>query len=173
MKKRIEMGESCATNIATKAFEVLSELFATLPPRFSGQGDCGEITIEVQHNVKSPCTKVKGEIRTAVEGKEEDVIVYKVLREGKIYKIELWDTEDAYGYMSCSSHWGPDTYVFCNFKETRDDGSVKSEMDFAFDIEKRTFVELFSIEYIGGNDLVRECQEIEYFERLLLGVKII
>jgi hypothetical protein len=173
MKERkityVEMTEKTVQETAAKAFRILKFLFEVLPPRFSGGDDCGEITIKCHPD--GSISDIIGRVRPA---SEDDVkVVYKVLHDGKIYKIELWDSEDTYGYMSCSPKWDPYTYVFCNFKEERSDGTKRCEMDFAFNIEKRTFVELFSIEYFNKSDLIRICEQIEHFEKMFLDKEII
>ena len=173
MKERkleyVEMSGKTAQEIAEKAFRVLKFVFEVLPPRFSGVGDCGDITIKCRSD--GTFSDVIGRVRPATKDVVE--VVYRVLCNGKIYKIELWDSEDTYGYRSCSPDWDPETYVFCNFKEERPDGSKRCEMDFAFDIEKRTFVELFLIEYFNKSNLIRECKQIDYFEKLFAGKEII
>ena len=165
----VEMSEKTAKETAGKAFGILKFLFQVLPPRFSGAGFCGEITIKCHPDGSFP--DIIGRVRPASEDDVE--VVYKVLYEGKIYKIELWDSEDTYGYRSCSPKWDPETYIFCNFKEERADGTKRCEMDFAFDIEKKTFVELFLIEYFNNSDLIRTCEQIKHFEELFLDKEII
>ena len=163
-----EMTEKTALEIIEKAFSTLKFLFKITPIRFCDMGECGEVTVKCdsEGNVVSFQKKLQ-------EAKKDDVeITYRVVQNGRIYKIQLWDSEDSFGYMSCSPAWNPATYVFCNFKEEREDGSKRCEMDFAFDIEKKTFVELFEIEHFNKNDLIRRCEKIDQIESFLFGREI-
>lgn len=167
--KYAEMTEKTAFDIVEKAFVTLKFLFQITPIKFSDMGKCGDVTLKCDSE-----GKVVGVQRTLKEAKKDNVeITYRVIKKGRIYKIQLWDSEKSFGYMSCSSAWNPATYIFCNFKEERDDGSKRCEMDFAFDIEKKTFVELFEIEYFNKSDLIRRCEKIEQIENFLFGKVIL
>lgn len=93
--------------------------------------------------------------------------IYRVVTKGRIFEFSIWDSEDDFGYCSMCPDYNPETYVFCNIMEKRNDERVKYEMDFAFDLEKKTFLELFAIEHRNKKGLLRECKEINAVEKEL------
>jgi hypothetical protein len=101
-------------------------------------------------------------------------VLYRVLFRDKIYQIYIADSEEDVGYYSALSlNYNPETYVCCCFEEGRSDKSKRCEICFAFDIEKKTFVELFEISHYNKNGVTRECCDIDHIEKLLSGKVIL
>jgi len=165
--KYVEMSEKTALEIAEKFFEVLKTLYKITPLMFSCEDLYGQIYI--YHDGSD--TKIKKHAQPANE--ENSELEYSILYNEHVYKIEILQNEDLFGYVSCLPSIDRSTYVFCNIIEYHQDGKKRCEMDFAFDIEKRTFVELFSIEHFNKEGLIRQCQQINYIEQLLFGREII
>lgn len=89
-------------------------------------------------------------------------IIYKIIIGNRCFEITLYKDPDACGY--CSMYPDPDgryvddssPYVLCNIIEERSNGKKKYEMIFGFDIEKKTFLELFELIHYTATDVVRE-----------------
>ena len=83
-------------------------------------------------------------------------IIYGARWNGRYFRITFFDDPDKLGYCSMLPNYDPSTYVLCEMVEKRDDGSAKHEMIFSFDIEKKTFLELFDILHYNTVDIRRE-----------------
>jgi len=167
--KTVEMSEKMAVEIAEKFFEVIRLMFRAEPVRFS----CEESrrTTIISFNEQGVWTR-KEIILHKIDDDEANIVDYKVLYKGKIYRVEVLDNEDMWGYYSCLPVVDRARYVFCSIAEEREDGNIKCEMDFAFDIEKGTFLELFAIEHHNKCDITRECQCVDHIEQILSGRQI-
>ena len=160
--KRIEMNEKTAIEIAGHFFCIVYKLLCQLPQYFSGYDKCGEITVD--------CDKKKIHYASWRDADEEnDTVYYRVIFEGRSYRMEFCDNEELYGYYSCLTNMDRSVYVFCSIREETNDNKrdKKCEMDFAFDIETGAFLELFAIEHFNKVGIVRECQNIDYIESKL------
>jgi len=167
-EKHVEMTESTAIDIAERFFDALKAIFKILPLKFSCEDLYGEIIVECDEHT----TKITN--LTSTDSENNSDLAYKFFYNNRIFKIEVAQNEDIYGYFSCLPSIDRETYVFCSITEYRkEDGKERATMDFAFDIEKRTFVELFLIEHYNKQGLVRECQMVNYIESILSGKEII
>lgn len=80
--------------------------------------------------------------------------IYRFIINGRFFEITLFGDPEDCGYCSISPDYNPSTYVLCNIEEKRTNGTKKYEMSFGFDIEKKTFLELFElIHYNTGNTI--------------------
>jgi len=81
--------------------------------------------------------------------------LYKFRIYGRYFEITLFDNPDDCGYCSTLPDYNPFTYVLCNIEEKRANGTKKYEMAFGFDIEKKTFLELFELIHYNLSGTVR------------------
>ena len=83
-------------------------------------------------------------------------IIYKTIRDNRHFELTFWDDPDDLGYSSILPDYDPSTYVLCYIIEKRSNGEKKYEMTFGFDIEKRTFLELFELVHYNTVGILRE-----------------
>ena len=83
-------------------------------------------------------------------------IIYKIIWNKRNFQITFFDNPDDLGYCSMLPDYDPSTYILCEIVEKRTDGSKKHEMIFSFDIEKKTFLELFDILHYNSTNIIRE-----------------
>lgn len=81
--------------------------------------------------------------------------IYRFIIDGRFFEITLFGAPDDCGYCSMLPDYNPYTYVLCNIEEKRANGAKKYEMAFGFDIEKKTFLELFELIHYNISDTVR------------------
>lgn len=165
--KRIAMTEKTAIEIAEHFFDIVYKLLRLLPTYFTGYDKYGEIIVDFdKEKIYYP--------RLRDTDEENDTVYYRVVTDGRSYRMEFCDNEELYGYYSCLTNKDPSVYVFCSIREETNDKKrdKKCEMDFAFDIETGAFLELFAIEHFNKVGIVRECQNVDYIESKLRGIHI-
>ncbi len=167
------MSEEQAIAIAENFFSVLKALFKIKPLYLSGIEKQGkEITIICDSE-----DKVRKVITKRINDKEDNEIRYKFFYKNRTYQILFWDDEEIYGYVSqlppgylnCSG----ESYVLCDICELRDENDKKYSMEFAFDIEKRTFLEFFELYHKNIKGTKREYYNDIGFDKIYRGKEII
>lgn len=88
-------------------------------------------------------------------------IIYKVVWRNRYFEITLWDDPDDLGYCSLLDDFDSSTYVLCDMVERRPNGSKKYQMTFGFDIQKKTFLELFEVLHYNTVGILREYPNYE------------
>jgi len=83
-------------------------------------------------------------------------IVYKLVLNNRCFEITLFDDPDDLGYCSMIPDYDPSTYVVCDIVEKRTNGNKKYQMTFGFDLEKKTFLELFEVLHFNAVGILRE-----------------
>lgn len=83
-------------------------------------------------------------------------IIYKLILWNRCFEITLYNDPDDYGYCSMLPDFDSSSYVLCNIVEKRANGDKKYQMTFGFDIEKRTFLELFEVVHYNAVGILRE-----------------
>lgn len=63
------------------------------------------------------------------------------------FEVTLYSSPEDCGYYSLLPNYDELAYVFCIIQEKDIHGKIKREMCFGFDSEKRTFLELFDIDF--------------------------
>ena len=127
MQKNIEMSYNQAAQIASDMLDIFQFLF-------------GQYQTPIRLNLWS-------EEQIDSDGDSCPEIVYSVIQKEKARHFELrfYDDPDILGYCSMLQDYDPSTYVICEIVEKRADKSKKYEFTFGFDIQKRTFLELFEL----------------------------
>ena len=155
--KTIPMTLEHAVSIANDMLDVL-QAFIEVHPFFRlsqlvENGQTKYITIKFKPN-----DKVTLEMSCGPEVKDDFCLdlIYGVLWNGRYFRISFFDDPDKLGYCSMLPDYDMSTYVLCEMVEKRADGSTKHEMIFSFDIEKKTFLELFDISHYNRVDVRRE-----------------
>jgi hypothetical protein len=85
-----------------------------------------------------------------------DIIFNVIIANKRFFRITFFEDPDKLGYCSMLPDYDASTYVLCEMVEKRANGSTKHEMIFSFDIEKKTFLELFDIIHYNTVDIRRE-----------------
>lgn len=154
--KTIPMTLEHAANIVNDLLDVLQAFVEVHPIQLSmlvknGRTKIKTITFEENDNVS-----LGSYYRPRVEDDFCLDLVYKVIWNKRCFQISFFEEPDSLGYCSMLPDYDPFTYVLCEIVEKRSDGSTKHEMIFSFDIEKRTFLELFDILHYNTVDIRRE-----------------
>lgn len=87
-------------------------------------------------------------------------IIYKLFMGNRWFEITLFDDPYDCGYCSMLPDYNPSTYVLCDIIEKRPNGDKKYQMTFGFDIEKRTFLELFEVLHYNTVGILREYPDL-------------
>lgn len=72
--------------------------------------------------------------------------VYELHWKKQKFEVTLYSSPEDCGYFSVLPNYEDLAYIFCIIQEKEQSGSIKHEMCFGFDSEKRTFLELFDID---------------------------
>lgn len=156
LKKTIPMTLEHAVSIANDMLDVL-QAFVEISP------------IQLSQSIENGRTKFKtykfkpdGKITFTLSygPKVEDNfcldLISRVIWNNRHFRISFFQNPDDLGYNSMLPDYDPSTYILCEMVEKRADGSTKHEMIFSFDIEKKTFLELFDILHYNRVDIRRE-----------------
>ena len=97
---------------------------------------------------------------------------YILFYKKKKYKMKIYNSPEFCGWNSTIEDelYDESTYLLCEIEEY-EDGKVKFEMSFGFNVESMTFLELFYISHINKIGFRRECQ-VEEIESELFGRKL-
>ena len=171
-QKSIPMTLEHAIKILNDSLDIFESIFKIYPLRLSNSIE-NAITktltfkvmqkstiLEFSYFKPEPCCTVlsNGIIRNFPEDEYRLDIIYKYIQDNRYFEITLFDEPDDCGYCSMLPDYEPSTYVLCNIVEKRANGSKKTEVAFGFDIEKRTFLELFEVVHYNTTVILREYQ---------------
>lgn len=87
--------------------------------------------------------------------------VYEFFWKRRKFRVMLYCSPEECGYFSLLPNSEDMPYVFCIIQEKDRHGSIKYEMCFGFDSEKKTFLELFDIDYYFYSTVFRGEDSIE------------
>lgn len=154
--KNIPMTLEHAVSIANDMLDVLQAFIEIQPIQLSNSVENG------QTKFKTYKFHPDGKISFGLDygPKVEDDfcldLISRVIWKDRYFRICFFQNPDDLGYCSMLPDYDSSTYVLCEIMEKRADGSTKHEMIFSFDIEKKTFLELFDILHYNLVDIRRE-----------------
>lgn len=79
---------------------------------------------------------------------------YLLICNNRKFEITLYDSPECDGHYSFSPDYDDFTYVYCHIIERQENDTIKYEMKFGFDIEKKTFLELFILDEHSSNIII-------------------
>ena len=142
-----------AAKIAHDCLHVLKILYEKEPLRLSTSTECEETKIKTFHFLPNKMI-VYFDSRSNDEEYHLDIL-YQVIYENRCFEITLLNDPDDCGYYSELDYFNSSTYVLCEIVEKRPNGEKKYEMTFGFDIQKKTFLELFDIVHYNTQNMIR------------------
>lgn len=98
---------------------------------------------------------------------------YKLLYKGRRYEMNIYNSCEACGYNSMAkSEEEEERRLFCYIRELRENGEIKQDLSFEFDIVDMTFLDIFEITYINKQQYYRKCELIEEVTAEFVGRKL-
>lgn len=146
-------------NILLKAFGVL---YNTVPMKLttSIQGGHQVVTKLFYNEEKITEPKIE-EAMVRFEDSDEWHLdnVYKLYWKKQRFEVTLYSSPEDCGYFSLLPNYEDLEYTFCIIQEKDWTGVIKHEMCFGFDSEKRTFLELFDIDYHSKEGTIYKAED--------------
>jgi len=154
--KTIPMTLEHAANIANDMLDVFQALVQITPIQLSQLVENGRTKFKT-YKFK-PDGKITFGLSYGPKVKDNFCLdlISRVIWNNRLFRISFFEDPDKLGYCSMLPDYDPSTYVLCEIVEKRANGSTKHVMIFSFDIEKKTFLELFDILHYNTVDILRE-----------------
>ena len=145
-------------NILLKAFGIL---YNAVPMNLTTSIEGGyQVVTRVFYDSENPKQpRIENEIKSS-DGWHMDN-VYELHWKKQKFEVTLYSSPEDCGYFSVLPNYEDLPYIFCIIQEKEQSGSIKHEMCFGFDSEKRTFLELFDIDLHQDGTVYRAEDSIE------------
>ena len=158
-RKNIPMCYEQAAKISSDLLDVLQFLFDIVPIRLSTLVEKGKTKIETYTVVNDTVIHTHETLPKRKNLITDEFclnLIYKIIIGKRCFEITFFEEPDDLGYATMLPHYDPFTYVLCDIVEKRPNGCKKYEITFGFDIEKRTFEELFEVIHYNSVGILRE-----------------
>ena len=158
-KKNIPMSYEQALKISNDLLNAFQFLFAITPPRLSTLVENENTKIEtytVFNNTVIHTHETLPHRNNLITDEFCLDIIYKLIIDNRCFEITFFEEPNDLGYATMLPNYDPFTYVLCDIVEKRPNGCKKFEMTFGFNIEKRTFEELFEVLHYNSVGILRE-----------------
>ena len=95
--------------------------------------------------------------------------VYKFNWYNRLFYVTFHSSPEVYGYYSALPNFDTTPYLFCSIIEMKSRTQKKCLMNFGFNPETKTFLELFDIEDYSVENLIKECWDTNSIEHKIRG----
>ena len=85
---------------------------------------------------------------------------YSLICNNRKFEITLYDSPECDGHYSLLYDYDDSTYVYCHIIEMQENNTIKYEMKFGFDIESKTFLELFILDSHESNIVIPSSNDL-------------
>lgn len=85
---------------------------------------------------------------------------YLLICNNRKFDVTLYDSPECDGHYSSLPDYDNSAYVYCHIIEMQENDTIKYEMKFGFDIEKKTFLELFILDHHESNIIIPHSNDL-------------